>query len=103
MPCGNRLQWWSNTRVAADNKRLLQAVAREPRRASVPRRVGGLRAGGQRDVRPADANLIYTSQPIFSAAIAALLLGETLTPHGLVGGGIIIVALLVSIAPSISA
>ena len=58
---------------------------------------------GQRDVRPADANLIYTSQPIFSAAIAALWLGETLTPQGLVGGGIIIVALLVSIAPSISA
>lgn len=55
---------------------------------------------GQRDVRPAEANLIYTSQPIFSAVIAALLLGETFTPRGITGGAIITAALLLSIAPS---
>jgi drug/metabolite transporter (DMT)-like permease len=55
---------------------------------------------GQRDVRPAEANLIYTSQPIFSAIIASLLLGETLTSRGIAGGSIIIAALLLSIAPA---
>lgn len=52
---------------------------------------------GQRDVRPAEANLVYTSQPIFSACFAAALLGETMTPQALVGSGVIVAAVLLSI------
>ena len=52
---------------------------------------------GQRNVRPADANLIYTTQPIFSAIFAAILLDERLGLQGLVGGFIIGVALLVAL------
>jgi drug/metabolite transporter (DMT)-like permease len=52
---------------------------------------------GQRAVRPTAANLIYTSQPIFSAIFAAALLGEKLSPQGACGGAIIIAALLLSL------
>lgn len=52
---------------------------------------------GQRAVRPTSANLIYTSQPIFSAGFAAILLGEQLSPLGACGGAIIIAALVLSV------
>lgn len=52
---------------------------------------------GQRAVRPTAANLIYTSQPIFSAIFAAALLGEKLSPQGACGGAVIIAALLLSL------
>jgi len=52
---------------------------------------------GQRAVRPTSANLIYTSQPIFSAGFAAVLLGEQLSPQGACGGAIIIAALVLSL------
>jgi drug/metabolite transporter (DMT)-like permease len=44
---------------------------------------------GQSRVKPADANLIYTIQPICTAIFAWLLLGETLGPLGYLGGAII--------------
>ncbi|CAJ1913047.1 unnamed protein product [Cylindrotheca closterium] len=44
---------------------------------------------GQAKVSPTNANLIYTFQPIFTALIAFLLLGETMGPAGVVGGSII--------------
>lgn len=49
---------------------------------------------GQRAVPPARANLIYTSQPLFSAAFAAILVGERPTEAILLGGGLIILAIL---------
>lgn len=52
---------------------------------------------GQRSVPPARANLIYTSQPIFSALFAALLIGEQPTLATVVGGALIIVAVLLEL------
>lgn len=49
---------------------------------------------GQRRVSPTDANLIYTTQPIFSSLFAWVLLGETLGPAGIAGGAFIGGALL---------
>ena len=51
---------------------------------------------GQKVVRPAQANLVYTTQPIFSAIFAAALLSETLSGQGYLGGAIIGAALLIS-------
>jgi drug/metabolite transporter (DMT)-like permease len=48
---------------------------------------------GQRRVNPTDANLIYSTQPLFSALFAWGLLGETLGTTGYVGGGLIASAL----------
>ena len=44
---------------------------------------------GQRRVQPADANLIYSLQPIFTALFAYALLGETMGPFGFGGGALI--------------
>jgi len=44
---------------------------------------------GQKTVRPSDASLIYSLQPLFNVLFAYLLLGETLTASGLLGGSII--------------
>jgi len=49
---------------------------------------------GQRSVSPASANLIYTSQPIFSALFAYLLVGEQPTVSIAIGGTIILLAVL---------
>jgi len=40
---------------------------------------------GQRNIKPADANLIYSLQPLFTAAFAFLLLGETMNESGFAG------------------
>mmetsp|Transcript_27971 Transcript_27971/g.60934 ORF Transcript_27971/g.60934 Transcript_27971/m.60934 type:complete len:495 (-) Transcript_27971:15-1499(-) len=48
---------------------------------------------GQRRVSPTDANLIYTTQPLFSSLFAFALLGETLGAPGIVGGSLIAAAL----------
>uniref|UniRef100_A0A7S2HES8 EamA domain-containing protein n=1 Tax=Helicotheca tamesis TaxID=374047 RepID=A0A7S2HES8_9STRA len=48
---------------------------------------------GQRRVSPTDANLIYTTQPLFSALFAWGILGETLGKEGYVGAGLIGAAL----------
>jgi len=45
---------------------------------------------GQRTVRPSDANLVYSLQPIFTSIFAFALLGETMSPAGFVGGGLIL-------------
>lgn len=52
---------------------------------------------GQRDVTPARANLIYTSQPIFSSFFAAVLVGENPTPASIVGGALILFAVYTEI------
>ena len=52
---------------------------------------------GQAAVRPAQANLVYTSQPLFSALFAALLLGETLSTQGLVGATAVVAALVLTV------
>jgi len=52
---------------------------------------------GQARVPPASANLIYTLQPLYTAIIAFLVLGETLGPAGFVGGLLIASAVLLII------
>ena len=47
---------------------------------------------GQGRVKPTEANLIYTVQPLFTALFAFVLLGETLGPAGVAGGAMIAVA-----------
>lgn len=47
---------------------------------------------GQKRVGPSDANLIYSFQPICTALFAFVLLGETMGPAGVVGGGFIAAA-----------
>jgi drug/metabolite transporter (DMT)-like permease len=44
---------------------------------------------GQSRVQPTDANLIYSAQPLFTALFAFALLGETLSPSGVVGASLI--------------
>mmetsp|Transcript_10546 Transcript_10546/g.29656 ORF Transcript_10546/g.29656 Transcript_10546/m.29656 type:complete len:350 (+) Transcript_10546:22-1071(+) len=55
---------------------------------------------GQRRVSPTDANLIYTTQPIFSSLFAFALLGETLGKAGIAGGSLIALALWLITASS---
>ena len=52
---------------------------------------------GQRSVTATDANLIYSSQPIWSTAIAFVFLGETFSPVGGVGALIIMAAIALAI------
>ena len=52
---------------------------------------------GQARVPPAAANLIYTVQPLFTALIAFLFLGETLGPAGYGGGFLIGSAVVLTI------
>ncbi|KAJ8601866.1 hypothetical protein CTAYLR_002680 [Chrysophaeum taylorii] len=52
---------------------------------------------GQFDISPARANLVYTSQPIFSSLFAALLVGERPTLATLAGGTLILLAVLVEL------
>ena len=47
---------------------------------------------GQRGVTAARANLVYTSQPVFSALFAFGLLHEVPTAATLAGGGLILIA-----------
>lgn len=51
--------------------------------------------GQQRVTNPAQANLIYSLQPIFTAVFAYFLLGESMESTGVIGGGLILVAVLV--------
>lgn len=44
---------------------------------------------GQSRVRPVTANLIYTIQPVCTALVAYMLLGESLGPAGYLGGALI--------------
>ena len=56
---------------------------------------------GQSRVRPATANLIYTTQPICTAIFAWFLLGESLGPAGYIGGSLIGFAVLLVTAPQV--
>ena len=49
---------------------------------------------GQKYIKAATANLIYTTQPLYTAFFAWLVLGETLGPLGYSGGVIILLAVL---------
>ena len=51
---------------------------------------------GQRVVPAATANIIYTTQPLWSAFFGYFLLGETLSNLSLVGAALIFAALLVA-------
>ncbi len=53
---------------------------------------------GQSKVSAVTANLIYSSQPIFTAMVAYFLLGESLGPNGYIGGLLIGAAVLLVIA-----
>jgi drug/metabolite transporter (DMT)-like permease len=53
---------------------------------------------GQSRVKPSDANLIYTFQPVWTAIIAFLLLGESLGPSGFIGGSLIFLAVYLVIS-----
>lgn len=55
---------------------------------------------GQSRVSPTDANLIYTTQPIWTSLFAWVLLGETLGPLGCAGGALIGVAVYLVTADS---
>lgn len=52
---------------------------------------------GQAKVRPATANLIYTTQPIWTATFAYLILGERLEPIGYLGGALIGASVILSV------
>ena len=53
-----------------------------------------LQAVGQRWTRASDAAILLSSEALFAALFAALLLGERLTPMGLVGCALIFLAIL---------
>lgn len=55
---------------------------------------------GQRRVKPADANLIYSLQPIFTAVFAYFLLGESMGMYGFAGGSLIGGAVLLAASQS---
>ncbi|MGB6648127.1 MAG: DMT family transporter, partial [Bacteroidota bacterium] len=50
----------------------------------------------QKDTTPTRAVLIFSVEPVIAAAIAAIVLGETLGPLGMVGGVIILIGVLLS-------
>ena len=55
---------------------------------------------GQRRVRPVTANLIYTIQPLCTAIIAWVVLGETLGPSDYIGGALLGIAVLMVTLPA---
>jgi drug/metabolite transporter (DMT)-like permease len=56
--------------------------------------------GQRRGVSPTNANLIYSMQPIATAAVAYVLLGETMGPFGILGGTLIGTAVYVAASQS---
>lgn len=50
----------------------------------------------QRDTTPTRAAIIYSVEPVWASAMAALVLGERLTPVGMVGAAIILCGVLLS-------
>jgi hypothetical protein len=58
--------------------------------------------GGGRAVSPTNANLIYSMQPLATAAFAYVLLGETMGPFGILGGTLIGGAVFVAASQSFS-
>jgi drug/metabolite transporter (DMT)-like permease len=54
---------------------------------------------GQARVRPVTANLIYTSQPIWTAVFAYSILGERLEATGYIGGALIGASVLLAVLP----
>lgn len=57
---------------------------------------------GQQSVRPSDANLVYSLQPVFTALFAYLLLGETMSSMGFIGGSLILGAVYLVASKSLN-
>ncbi|KAK3233403.1 hypothetical protein CYMTET_56293 [Cymbomonas tetramitiformis] len=55
-----------------------------------------LQARGQAELPPSQAQVIYASTAMWTSAWAVLLVGEDIAPNELVGGGLMIVAVLLS-------
>eukprot|EP00168_Porphyra_purpurea_P012573 TRINITY_DN3335_c0_g2_i8.p8 TRINITY_DN3335_c0_g2~~TRINITY_DN3335_c0_g2_i8.p8 ORF type:complete len:116 (-),score=42.74 TRINITY_DN3335_c0_g2_i8:33-380(-) len=47
---------------------------------------GYIQTKGQSAVKPSDAAVIFATQPLFAAALSALVLGEGFGPKGIMGG-----------------
>ena len=50
----------------------------------------------QKDTTPVRAVIIYTIEPVWTALMAAVLLGERLGIAGIIGGGLILIGILVA-------
>ena len=57
---------------------------------------GYIQTKGQSAVKPSDAAVIFATQPLFAAALSALILGEGFGPKGITGGLLILGATIVS-------
>lgn len=54
----------------------------------------------QRFTEPTHTALIFAAEPVFAALFAWLLGGETLTPRGLIGGGLVVLGMLAAQLPA---
>lgn len=57
---------------------------------------GWAQTNGQKAVPASDTVVIFATQPLWASALAALLLGETFGPRGLIGGALIVGSTLVA-------
>lgn len=57
---------------------------------------GYIQTKGQSSVKPSDAAVIFATQPLFAAALSALVLGEGFGPKGIAGGVLILGATILS-------
>lgn len=57
---------------------------------------GYIQTKGQTAVKPSDAAVIFATQPLFAAALSALVLGEGFGPKGIAGGVLILGATILS-------
>lgn len=57
---------------------------------------GYIQTKGQSAVKPSDAAVIFATQPLFAAALSALVLGEGFGPKGIAGGVLILGATILS-------
>lgn len=55
---------------------------------------------GQRWVSPAQSAVLFTLEPVWASVFALLILGETLSTQGLLGAGLILVAMFVTVERS---
>jgi len=56
---------------------------------------------GLKRIGPTDASMLSTLEPVVTVLLAALLLGESLQPHSLLGGGLILAAVLLLTGPQL--
>jgi drug/metabolite transporter (DMT)-like permease len=53
----------------------------------------------QRDTTPTRAAIIFTVEPVWAAILGYLMLGERLGLSGLLGGGLIVAGIFISLLP----